>query len=86
VAEVFQIMAFSDPREEDIFTVTESIEIFGLDLVMYSIMTGHRPHGPAISDSPDHQVAYAEDSERLLRSGILPDTSNIVGVDIIQHC
>jgi hypothetical protein len=77
---------FFDPREKDIFTVTESTEIFGLGSVMYSIMTGHRPHGPSTFNSPDQQVAYAEEFERLLRSGILPDTSDIDGGNIIQDC
>jgi serine/threonine protein kinase len=77
---------FFDPREEDIYTVTESMEVFGLGSIMYSITTGHRPHGPSVFHSPDQQIAYGEEFERLLRSGILPDTSNIDGGDIIRYC
>jgi len=37
---------FFDPQEEDIYTVTESMEVFGLGSIMYSIITGHRPPRP----------------------------------------
>jgi len=32
-----RLLPFSDPREEDIFTATESIEIHGVGSIMYSI-------------------------------------------------
>jgi serine/threonine protein kinase len=77
---------FFDPREEDIFTVTESMEVFGLGSIMYSIMTGHRPHGPSIFKTTDEIIAYGEKFGCLIRSGIFPDTTNIKGGDIIHDC
>ena len=77
---------FFDPREEDIFTVNESTEIFGLGSVMYTIMIGHRPHGPANFNSPDEQEAFGERFKQFVCNGIFPDTSDIVSGDIIQNC
>ena len=35
---------FSDPRDEESATVTESMEISGLGSIMYCIISGYRPH------------------------------------------
>ncbi|KAG9230115.1 kinase-like domain-containing protein, partial [Amylocarpus encephaloides] len=49
---------YFDPRDEDVFSVSESMEVFGLGSIMYSIMTGHRPHGPSVFKSSESIVAY----------------------------
>jgi serine/threonine protein kinase len=77
---------FFDPRDEDIFTVTESMEVFGLSSIIYSVMTGHRPHGPSIFETTDEIIAYGEGFERLIRNGNFPDTKTIKGGNIIRDC
>src|SRR5436853_3973065 len=82
---VFQITA-SLIREKDISTVTESMEVFGLGSTIYSVATGHRPHGPSVFKTTDEIIAYGKEFERLIRSGILPDATNIKGGNIIRDC
>jgi len=78
---------FFDPRDEDVFTVTKSMEIFGLGSIMYSIMTGgHRPHGPAEFTSSDEMVSYGDKFECLLRQGIFPDTKDMIAGGLILDC
>src|SRR2546421_9789083 len=71
---------------EDIFTVTKSMEMFGLGSIICSVMTGHRPHGPSIFETTDEIIVYGEEFECLIRSGIFPDTTNVKGGDIIRDC
>jgi serine/threonine protein kinase len=77
---------FFDPRDEDVFTVSEPMEVFGLGSIMYSIMTGHRPHGPSVFGSSDSIMAYGSKFEDLLRQGIFPETKDIVAGEIILDC
>lgn len=78
--------SFFDPRDEDIFTVSESMKVFDLGSIMYCIMTGHRPHGPSIFESSDDIVACGAKFEDLLRQGIFPETKDIIAGEIILDC
>lgn len=76
---------FFDPRG-DVLSVTEATELFGLGSSIYTIMDGHLPHGPLISKTAEDQSDYAKIFERLGQEGKFPDTSRILGGDIMTDC
>jgi len=76
---------FFDPRV-DSFDVTADTEIFGLGSSMYTILVGHLPHGPSILKTAQERLDYAHTFERLALEGKFPDTSEIIGGDIIKDC
>lgn len=76
---------FFDPRSDPL-AVTEATEIFGLGSSMYTIMVGHLPHGPSIFKASQELLDYGEKFQRLVLEGNFPDTSDIVGGDIIDDC
>ena len=76
---------FFDPRVDSL-DVTTSTEIFGLGSGMYTILVGHLPHGPGILKTNKERLDYADIFKRLTLKGEFPDTSQILGGDIIQGC
>lgn len=76
---------FFDPRFNP-FDVTADTEIFGLGSIMYTIMAGHLPRGPSSLKFAGGQWDYAQTFERLALRGEFPDTSKIVGGNIIKDC
>jgi len=76
---------FFDPRV-DSFDVTANTEIFGLGSSIYTILTGHLPHGPSILKTAQERLDYAYTFERLALEGKFPETSELIGGDIIKDC
>ncbi|KAL9611501.1 MAG: hypothetical protein Q9167_003860 [Letrouitia subvulpina] len=76
---------FFDPRVDDL-EVTEAIEIFGLGSSLYFIMVGRLPHGPSALRTIQERLDYKQEFSRRAFQGQFPDTSNIIGGDIIQAC
>lgn len=76
---------FFDPREYGI-DVTEETEIFGLGSSLYTIMTGHLPHGASMPNTTTAGLAYIENFKSLLNKDELPDTSRLEGGGIIKQC
>ena len=76
---------FFDPRIDSI-DVTSDTEVFGLGSSMYTILVGHLPHGPAVFNSIEEQLDYANTFKLLALEGKFPDTSKITGGDIIKDC
>jgi hypothetical protein len=75
---------FFDPRI-DSFDVTAKTEIFGLGSSIYTILTGHLPHGPSILKTAQERSDYAHTFERLALEGKFPETE-FIGGDIIKDC
>jgi hypothetical protein len=76
---------FFDPRVGSL-DVTADTEIFGLGSSIYTILVGHLPHGPSILKTAQERLNYAYIFERLALKGKFPDTSEIIGGDIINDC
>ncbi|KAI9756835.1 MAG: hypothetical protein M4579_003671 [Chaenotheca gracillima] len=76
---------FFDPRSDPL-GVTEATEVFGLGSSLYTIMTGHLPHGPPILKTAQDRLDYAAKFNDLVLKGEFPDTSQIKGGDIISDC
>ena len=76
---------FFDPRDDSI-DVTEETEIFGLGSSLYTIMTGHLPHGASMPNTTTAGLAYVEHFKSMLHRDELPDTSNLTGGEIIKKC
>ena len=76
---------FFDPRINS-FDVTADTEIFGLGSSIYTILAGHLPHGPSILKTAQERLGYAHTFERLALEGTFPDTSEIIGGNIINDC
>ncbi len=76
---------FFDPRIDSL-DVTSDTEIFGLGSSMYTILVGHLPHGPSILQTAKERLNYAHTFELLALVGEFPDTSEIIGGDIIKDC
>ncbi|KAL9137249.1 MAG: hypothetical protein Q9175_001531 [Cornicularia normoerica] len=74
---------FFDPRVDSL-DVTTSTEIFGLGSSIYTILVGHLPYGPLILKTAKERLDYADIFKRLTFKGEFPDTSQILGGDIIQ--
>jgi hypothetical protein len=66
--------------------VTESIKVFGLSSIIYSVITGRRPYRPSIFETTNEIIAYKEEFERLICNGIFLNTKNIKGGNIICNC
>ncbi len=76
---------FFDPRVDSLDVAT-STEIFGLGSSIYTILVGHLPYGPLILKTAKERLDYADIFKRLTFKGEFPDTSQILGGDIIQGC
>ncbi|KAL9130860.1 MAG: hypothetical protein Q9217_001061 [Psora testacea] len=76
---------FFDPRINSL-DVTADTEIFGLGSSMYTILAGHFPHGPSILKTAQGRLDYTCSFERLALESQFPDTSEIIGGDIIRDC
>ena len=76
---------FFDPREDSV-DVTEEMEVFGLGSSLYTIMTGHLPHGASMPNATTAGLAYVEHFKSMLHGDELPDTSALKGGEIIRQC
>ena len=76
---------FFDPRD-DCIDVTEETEVFGLGSSLYTIMTGHLPHGASMPNATTAGLAYVEHFKSELQKDELPDTSTLKGGEIIKQC
>jgi hypothetical protein len=78
---------FFDPRD-DLLTPTLAVDIFGLGSVMYTIMSGHLPHGSRglMTRSWKETSAYFDKVDRLFRDGVFPDVMDLKCGDIIRGC
>ncbi|KAI9841862.1 MAG: hypothetical protein M1837_000332 [Sclerophora amabilis] len=71
---------------DESWSVTKSMELFGLGSSFYTIMTSHLPHGPRRLRTPKDRSEYEKRFERLWTMGDVPDTSGIKGGPIIMDC
>jgi hypothetical protein len=64
------------------------MDIFKLGSTMYTIMTGHFPHGlPGLTTSSWEEIsAYYDKVDRLFKDGIFPDVTDLKCGDIIRGC
>jgi hypothetical protein len=62
------------------------MKLFGLGSSMYTILVGHLPHGPSILKTAKERLDYAHTFKLLALEGKFPDTSEIIGGDIIKDC
>ncbi|KAL8895058.1 MAG: hypothetical protein Q9207_008315, partial [Kuettlingeria erythrocarpa] len=78
-------IGYYDPRDNT-WEVTEATEVFGLGSCLYEIMGGYFPHDPASRTTHEKAVVFMEEFERRALEGLFPDTSRMIGGDVINGC